>query len=123
MPLERTVLVFAAMAVLAALDFVGAMFAKSYADHRQPWALVLGLVVFAALFIVYTLSLRIAQLSIVTIGWIVLLQVGLLAVDQRLFGLDLRWRQWVAVAMIIVLQCYLVVTTDAEPAQAVGRRP
>ena len=46
--------------------------------------------------------------------------MGLLAVDQRLFGLDLRWRQWVAVAMIIVLQCYLVVTTDAKPAQASG---
>lgn len=117
MALGRTAVVFAAMIVLAALDFAGALFAKNYADRHRPVALVLGIVVFIALFLIYARSLEIAQLSIVTMGWIVLLQVGLLIVDWRSHGLRLDHRQWAAVAAIIALQCYLVFSADSAAGQ------
>lgn len=64
----------------------------------------------------YAISLRYAELSIVTMGWIVLLQVGVLVLDQQRYGLRLEPRRWAAVAVVIALQCYLVTSTAGRPA-------
>ncbi len=112
MQVGHGLVVVAAMVVLAALDIVGSLCAKEFADHHRPLALALGAVVFVLLFVVYALALQVAQLSIVTLGWIVLLQVGLLALDARQFGLNLHVGQWLAVVAVIGLQCYLVVSTS-----------
>ena len=46
----------AAMLVLALLDFIGAVFAKEWADTRQLWWFVAGLVTFMGLFAFYATS-------------------------------------------------------------------
>ncbi len=74
------------MLVLALLDFVGAVFAKEWADTRHPGWFVLGLASFGILFVFYASSLRTAELSIVTIGWVVFLQVGLVLYERFRFG-------------------------------------
>ena len=66
------------MISLAGLDFLGAVFAKEWAASRSHWLFVAGLLTFAVLFGVYAISLEVAELSTVTFGWIILLQVGLL---------------------------------------------
>jgi ornithine decarboxylase len=111
----RSALVVTVMVVLAGIDFAGALLAKSYADRHRPLALGLGVALFVLLFVVYALALRIADLSVVTMGWIVLLQVGLIAVDVTRYGLGLDRGQWAAVAGVLVLQGYLVLSTGAAP--------
>jgi ornithine decarboxylase len=117
----RQLLVVGLMLVLAMLDFAGALPVKAYADRHQPSALIFGCATFAVLFVVYALALHLAELSIVTMGWIVLLQVGLITVDVTRNGLLLGRGQWVAAVLVIVLQGYLVATAGgarAHPSEA-----
>ena len=47
-----------AMVALAALDFVGAVLAKEWAEERNHWLFAGGLAAFGGLFAVYALSLK-----------------------------------------------------------------
>ncbi|MDQ2652163.1 MAG: hypothetical protein M3Z20_03875 [Chloroflexota bacterium] len=111
-----------AMIILALFDFVGAVFAKEWADTRQPWWFVAGLATFMGLFCVYAYSLKTAELSVVTIGWVVFLQVGLLLYERFRYGAELPAMKWGAIALILALQAYLVLAPNntgkvAESAQ------
>ena len=97
-----------AMAALAALDLVGAVAAKEWALHRSAVPLVVGAATFLLLFWVYASSLQYAELALVTLGWIVVLQAGLLAVDRIRYGVDLLPGQWVAVTIIVAAEAYLI---------------
>lgn len=68
-----------AMVALASLDIIGALLAKAWLANRSTPGFLAGVAVFALLFWVYGSSLAYAELATVTFGWIVLLQVGLLA--------------------------------------------
>jgi len=113
-----------AMIILALFDFVGAVFAKEWADTRQPWWFVAGLATFMGLFCFYAYSLKTAELSIVTIGWVVFLQVGLLLYERVRYGTELPPLKWAAIVLILALQAYLVLAPNdagqvAESAQAI----
>ena len=111
-----------AMIALALLDFIGAVFAKEWADTRQPWWFVAGLVTFMGLFVFYAASLKTAELSIVTIGWVVFLQVGLLLYERVRYGASLPPLKWVAIALILTLQAYLVlVPNESNPAGGLAK--
>jgi multidrug transporter EmrE-like cation transporter len=111
----------AAMMLLALLDFIGAVFAKEWADTRQPWWFVAGLVTFIGLFAFYATSLKTAELSIVTIGWVVFLQVGLLLYERVRYGVHLPPLKWLAIVLILTLQAYLVlVPNEASSSDVVG---
>lgn len=97
-----------AMAILAGLDFCGALLAKQWADQGSRPCFLVGLGTFVILFIVYATSLKTAELSVVTMGWVVLLQVGLILVDRLRFQVDISWDKWVAIAVILLLQAYLI---------------
>jgi multidrug transporter EmrE-like cation transporter len=102
-----------AMIILALFDFVGAVFAKEWADTRQPWWFVAGLATFMGLFCFYAYSLKTAELSIVTIGWVVFLQVGLLVYERVRYGTELPAMKWAAIVIILSLQAYLVLAPNA----------
>ena len=117
-----------AMIILALFDFVGAVFAKEWADTRQPWWFVAGLATFMGLFCFYAYSLKTAELSIVTIGWVVFLQVGLLVYERVRYGAELPAMKWAAIVIILSLQAYLVLAPNgngdlAESAQVVPVMP
>jgi hypothetical protein len=101
-------LTLTAMIALATLDFLGAIFAKEWSTRGHPLLVLGGLVSFTVLFFIYARTLQVAELSIVTIGWVVFLQVGLLVVDRFVYGVSFGWDKWVAIVLIIVLQAYLV---------------
>lgn len=106
-----------AMAVLAGLDLLGAVAAKEWAERQQPHMLALGVLSFVVLFWVYASSLQYAELAVVTMGWIVLLQIGILVIDKLHFGTTLPTGKLVAVVVILVAQGYLVLapSTSATP--------
>jgi hypothetical protein len=102
----------AAMLGLAALDFAGAIFAKEAIQRQHAGLYVAGAVSFLLLYVVYAQILKTAELSIVTIGWVVFLQVGLLLVDRFRYGVDIESTKWLAVALILLLQAYLVLAPN-----------
>ncbi|MBA3852418.1 MAG: hypothetical protein H0X59_08660 [Chloroflexi bacterium] len=111
------VISLAAMLALAGLDFVGALFAKEWAERQHAGFFLAGLLCFGVLFAVYAASLRVAELSVVTFGWIVFLQVGLLVLDRVRYGVELPPGKWVAIAVILVLQAYLVLAPNTATAE------
>jgi multidrug transporter EmrE-like cation transporter len=108
LPVPRFAVLTGAMVVLAGLDFCGALLAKQWADRGSRPCFLIGLATFAVLFAVYARSLKTAELSIVTMGWVVLLQVGLILVDRLRYDVPMSWDKWLAVAVILVLQAYLI---------------
>jgi hypothetical protein len=96
------------MVGLAVLDFVGAVLAKEWTLGKGPAWFVGGAVSFLVLFVVYAYGLKIAELSTVTFGWIVGLQVGILLVERLRYGVTLPSGKWAAIVAILALQAYLV---------------
>ena len=107
-----------AMVCLAGLDLLGAVFAKEWAENGSIRALVLGAGAFLVLFWVYASSLRYAELALVTMGWVVMLQVGLVLIDRWRYGVELPTGKWVAIGILLVAQAYLVLAPSAAPASA-----
>mgnify|MGYP003551632030 CR=1 FL=1 len=95
------------MLALAALDLVGAVLARHWADHRALVSLVGGMAVFALLFVVYGRSLDYAELSTVTIGWVAFLQVGVVLLDRFDNGIDIPPHKLIAMGAIMLAQCVL----------------
>ncbi len=104
------------MAALAGLDLIGAYAAKEWAEQQNTVALGLGALAFLVLFWVYASSLQYAELAVVTMGWIVLLQVGILLIDRFHFGTTLPTGKLVAVVIILTAQGYLVLAPSSPTA-------
>lgn len=102
----------AIMLALAGLDLVGAIVAKEWTLGRSSWFFVAGAASFVVLFGVYAVGLRYAELSTVTFGWIVGLQVAVLIVERVRYEVDLPPGKWIAIAAILVLQGYLVLAPN-----------
>lgn len=112
------------MVVLAGLDFAGTVFAKEWTIHRATWMLAAGVASFVALFVVLVIGLRYAEMSIVTLGWIVVLQAGVLMIDRARYGTTITLGGWVAIVLIVVLQGYLVLTaTESAAGPSTGSQP
>lgn len=103
-----------AMVLLAALDLAGAVAAKEWADNGTVRGLVLGSASFLVLWWVYASSLKYAELSIVTMGWIVMLQVGLLLIDRWRYGVELPTGKWIAIGVVLVAQGYLLLAPSTR---------
>ena len=105
-----------AMVLLAGLDLAGALFAKEWAENGSIRSLVLGAGAFLVLFWVYASSLQYAELAVVTMGWIVLLQVGILVIDRIAFDSALPAGKLAAVVIILAAQGYLVLAPSGPTA-------
>ena len=80
-----------------------ALLAKEWAEGRNHWLFAAGLVAFGALFAVYAVSLKVAELSTATFGWVVTLQVGLLLLERIRFAVELPNGKWAAIVAILVI--------------------
>jgi hypothetical protein len=102
-----------AMLALAGLDFVGAIFAKEWAERQHTGLFLAGLLTFGVLFVVYAAVLKVAELSVVTFGWVVFLQIGLLLLDRLRYGVHLSTAKWAAIVAILALQAYLILVPNS----------
>lgn len=119
-----------AMLLLAVLDFAMAICAKEWTIRRMPLLWVAGLLIALVLYICYARILRTVDLSVVTIGWVIFLQAGLIAMDRVRYQVEMPPRRWAAVIAVLALQVYLVLggsghrfptTPDASGAPAAER--
>ena len=104
-----------AMVVLAVVDLASAVAAKEAVTRRSLPMAAVGLALYVVLFWVYSSSLRYAELGPVTLGWVVVLQVGVLLLDRFRYGVELTRGQWVAVAVLIAAQAYLLLAPALSP--------
>jgi len=112
-----------AMLVLAVVDLASAVAAKEAVARRSPALAGAGLGLYVLLFWVYTSSLRYADLAPVTLGWIVVLQVGVLLLDRFRYGATLTGRQWVAVGVLLAAQAYLLLAGASVAEPPAGSQP
>ena len=82
------------------------------ADLRHPGWFALGSATFGILFVFYASSLKSAELLIVTIGWVVFLQVGLVLYERFRYGATLSPAKWAVIVLILALQAYLVLVPN-----------
>lgn len=52
-------------------------------------------------------SLQYAELAVVTVGWVVVLQVGLVLVDRFRYAVELPPAEWLAMVVALAAQAYL----------------
>jgi hypothetical protein len=102
-----------AMLALAGLDFIGSVFAKEWTLRHHPGLFLAGLATFVVLYVVFAASLRFAELSVVAFGWIVFLQIGLVILDRVRYDVIFPPGKWVAIAVMLMLQAYLVLAPNA----------
>jgi hypothetical protein len=95
---------------LAGLDLLGAMLAKQYAIRPRWLLLTAGMLTFAALFVLYAKSLAVGELWVVTFGWVILLEVGVLALDRVRFGTAIGPYRLTLAVLLVVGQLALVVS-------------
>jgi len=111
--LPEPVVLFFAMLLLAGLDLVGAVLAKAWSEQRTfPW-FAAGAAVFVIVFWVYGSVLKVAELSIVTLGWIVILQVAVVILDRVRYSVPVTLGQFTAIIAILILQGYLVLSASS----------
>ena len=115
-----TTVAVVAMVVLAGLDLAGAYAAKEAVARRSPGFAALGVGLFVVLFWVYSSSLQYAELGPVTLGWIVVLQVGVVLLDRYHYGQTVPRGHWMAIVLIIAAQAYLLLAPASPAAVADG---
>ncbi|HLT17902.1 MAG TPA: hypothetical protein VKZ96_00495 [Thermomicrobiales bacterium] len=103
-----------AMVMLAGLDFAGSILAKEWTERHHAGYYLAGLAAFVLLYVVYAASLRFAELTTVTFGWVVLLQVGIVLIDTQRYGLSLPPGKWLAVGGLLALQGYLLLGPNGD---------
>jgi hypothetical protein len=104
----------AVIVALAGLDLVGAVLASRWSSDSNPLALALGMLAFGLLFVVYARGLSFATLTTVTLGWVVLLQVGVVVIDHVQRGVLPPVDRMAVIVAILGLQGYLVLTGPSE---------
>lgn len=104
----RVFIIVGITVALAALDLVGAILAKEWADRRQHWLFVVGVGCAVALFVLFAVAVRYAEMSTVTLCWVVTMQVGLMLAEQFRYGVGHGADRWAAVIAMIGLQAYLL---------------
>jgi hypothetical protein len=105
-----------AMTVLAVLDLAGSIAAKEAVVRRSPMIGLGGAAIFLVLFWIYASSLQYAELAPVTVGWVVMLQIGVVLVDHLRYGTPVSTWKGAAVVVIVVAQGFLLLAPDGPTA-------
>jgi hypothetical protein len=113
----QPVVAVVAMVVLAVLDLGGSLAAKEAVDRRSIGLALTGAAMFLAVFWVYISSLEVAELSAVTFGWIVILQIGVVLVDRFHYHASLARGTWLAIAVLLAAQAYLIMAPAPTPSR------
>lgn len=102
-----------ALLLLTVLDLTGSAVAKEAVERRSLPLAVAGAGLFLMMFWVYASSLAVADLVVVSVGWCVLVVVGVLALNRIRYGVHLSPLQYAAVALALIALTVLQVSPPA----------
>jgi hypothetical protein len=109
---------FAAVAVLAGLDLAGTLCLKEAALRKSPILGMLGVTLFVVLALTLYVILETSELTIVTLGWIVILQVAVVAVDVLRYEVVLTRLQAAAITVAVLALVVAAVAPAGERTKA-----
>jgi hypothetical protein len=95
--------------LLAGIDLVSGVVAKSWATTHSGWLMLAGCAMYLVMFWIYGVSLRFGELSTITIGWVVLVTVGNMALDKIHYQVNFPTSKWLAAILAVALLAYLLV--------------
>jgi hypothetical protein len=107
------------LVLLAGVGSLATLALKEAAIRRDPRVLALGILGMVALGLIVMLASRIAELTLVSLGWIVIFQVVVTFVDVRWYGVRLGPVQAVAIGVALTALVVAIVATPA-PLDAAG---
>ena len=96
--------------LLAGLDITESVLAKEWALRRSPWLLAAGLSASMLLFALFVVAIGYTEMSTVTIGWVVVMQLGLMITESVRYDVAHTPDRWVVMGAIVCLLGYLVVS-------------
>jgi hypothetical protein len=97
-----------ALLLLTGLDLLGSAAAQEAVERRSAPIAAGGALIFVAMFFVFAATLRISGLVVITVGWCVLVQVGVVLMDHFRSHVTLPPAKLLAVALAVAAQVYLV---------------
>jgi len=112
-----------AMLALAVVDLAASFVTKEAVLRRSPLLAAAGALLFVVLFWIFASSLQYADLAPVTLGWVVVLQVGVVLLDRYRYGVEMPVGKWVAVGVVLAAQAYLLLGPSGPPAVEAGGAP
>jgi hypothetical protein len=110
----------AAIVALAGLDSTAVVLFKEAAAQRDPLYAIYGIGLLICVAGVLIVTLDMADLTIVSLGWIVMFQVVVMVVDAVKYGVYPGRVQALAVVMALL---WLIVAALAPPAKAEAQQP
>jgi hypothetical protein len=119
----QPVVAVVAMVLLAVLDLGGTFAAKEAVERRSLGFALVGAGLFLAVFYVFISSLEVSELSTVTFGWVVILQVGVVLLDRFRYGVIPSPGTWLAIVILLAAQAYLILAPTAKPAFDIAASP
>jgi hypothetical protein len=107
--LPAPVVVPVMVVVLAGIDLASGVVAKSWAASDSAWLMAGGFAMYLVMFWLYGVTLRFGELSTITIGWVVLVTVGNIALDKFRYQVAFPASKWIAALATVALLVYLLV--------------
>jgi hypothetical protein len=95
--------------LLAGIDLVSGVVAKFWADTHSGWLMLAGCAMYLVMFWIYGVSLRFGELSTITVGWVVLVTVGNMALDKVHYQVNFPTSKWLAAILAVALLAYLLI--------------
>jgi hypothetical protein len=113
----------AAILVLAGLDVAAAVAFKEAARQSNPLYAIYGVALFVGVGAVLTMTLELAELTIVSLGWIVMFQVVVMVIDHIRYDVTPGRVQLAAivVALMALVVAGLAPSASASPENKAGR--
>lgn len=105
----------AALLVLSGLDLGGTIALKEAAVRKSPGLALLGVALFVALAVAVFLTLHLAALTIVSLGWVVAVQVAVMVVDARAYDVVPGRVQGVAIAVAMLALVVAALAPSKRP--------
>jgi hypothetical protein len=90
--------------LLAGIDLVSGV-----ADTHSGWLMLAGCAMYLVMFWIYGVSLRFGELSTITVGWVVLVTVGNMALDKVHYQVNFPTSKWLAAILAVALLAYLLI--------------
>ena len=86
--------------LLAGIDLVSGVLAKSWAATNSGWLMLAGGAMYLVMFWGYGVSLRFGELSTITIGWVVIVTVGNMALDKFRYQVNFPTSKWLVAILV-----------------------
>lgn len=106
-----------AMLLLATLDATAALFLKEAVQHRNPLFAVYGIVLMVAVAGVLMWTLELAELTIVSLGWIILFQVAVMVIDRYRYDVVPGRVQLIAIIVAVIALAVAALAPNAAQEQ------